>query len=104
MKFYRNQEIEELAADRLAQLAGILGRQLTPPIPIDLLAEKVLKLDFLWEEIDELPGETVLGALHPQKRLIIMNEKRRALFDAKPGLERSTKGHEMGHWSASMSA
>jgi hypothetical protein len=54
--------------------------QLTPPIPIDLLAEKVLKLDFLWEEIDELPGETVLGALHPQKRLIIMNEKRRALL------------------------
>jgi hypothetical protein len=98
VKFYRNQEIEELAADRLAQLAGVLGRQLTLPIPIDLLAEKVLKLDFLWEEIDELPGETVLGALHPQKRLIIMNEKRRALFDAKPGLERSTKGHEMGHW------
>jgi hypothetical protein len=98
VKFYRNQEIEELAAERLAQLARVLGRQLTPPIPIDLLAEKVLRLDFLWEEIDERPGETVLGALHPQKRLIIMNEKRRALFDAKPGLERSTKGHEMGHW------
>jgi len=98
VKFYRNQEIEELATERLAQLARVLGRQLTPPIPIDLLAEKVLRLDFLWEEIDERPGETVLGALHPQKRLIIMNEKRRALFDAKPGLERSTKGHEMGHW------
>ena len=98
MKFYRNQEIEDLATERLSQLARILARPLTPPIPIDLLAEQVLGLDFLWEDIDELPGEIVLGALHPQKRLIIMNDKHRTLFDTKPGLERSTKGHEMGHW------
>ena len=29
---------------------------------------------------------------------MIMNEKHRTLFDTKPGLERFTKGHEMGHW------
>jgi len=98
VRFYRNQEIEDLAAERLSQLARILAEPLTPPIPIDLLAEKVLELDFLWEDIDELPGETVLGALHPQKRLIVMNDKQRTLFNTKPGLERSTKGHEMGHW------
>jgi hypothetical protein len=98
VKFYRNQAIEDLAAERLSQLARILARPLAPPIPIDLLAEQVPGLDFLWEDIDELPGETVLGALHPQKRLIIMNDKHRTLFDTKPGLERSTKGHEMGHW------
>jgi hypothetical protein len=98
VKFYRNQEIEDLAAERLSRLAQLLARPLAPPIPIDLLAEQVLGLDFLWEDIDELPGETVLGALHPQKRLIIMNDKHRTLFDTKPGLERSTKGHEMGHW------
>jgi len=98
VKFYRNQEIEDLAAERLSQLAQSLGHPLAPPIPIDLLAEKILELDFLWEDIDELPGETVLGALHSRKRLIIINERHRTLFEAKPGLERSTKGHEMGHW------
>jgi hypothetical protein len=98
VKFYRNQEIEEIAAERLSQLARILACSLVPPIPIDLLAEHVLGLDFLWEGIDELPSEIVLGALHPQKRLIIMNDKHCTLFDTKPGLERSTKGHEMGHW------
>ena len=98
MKFYRNQEIEDVAAERLSQLARILARPLAPPIPIDLLAEQVLGLDFLWEDIDELPRETVLGALHPHKRLIIMNERHRTLFETKPGLERFTKGHEMGHW------
>jgi hypothetical protein len=98
VKFYRNQEIEDLAAERLSQLARILARPLAPPISIDLLAEQVLGLDFLWEDIDELPRETVLGALHPHKRLIIMNDKHRTLFDTKSGLERFTKGHEMGHW------
>ena len=98
MRPIRNQEIEDLASSRLAELQRELGDPLNPPIPIDLIAEKVLGLDFLWETIDELPGETIFGGLIPQKRLIILNEKRRGLFTEKPGLERSTKGHEMGHW------
>lgn len=98
MRPIRNQEIEDLASARLAELERELGRPLCPPIPIDLIAEKLLGLDFLWEAIDELPGETILGGLIPQKRLIILNETRRSLFTEKPGLERSTKGHEMGHW------
>jgi Zn-dependent peptidase ImmA (M78 family) len=98
MKFYRNEEIEQRAETRLLELVQDLGRPLIVPIPIDHLAENILKLDFLWEPIDELPGETILGALSPHERLIILNETRRNLFHAKPGLERFTKGHEMGHW------
>lgn len=98
MRPIRNLEIENLARSRLDQLERELGRPLTLPIRIDLVAEKVLGLDFLWDAIDELPGETILGGLIPQKRLIVLNEKRRSLFADKPGLERSTKGHEMGHW------
>lgn len=98
MRILRNQEIEEIAVSRLAELQQRLGRPLTPPIPIDLVAEQVLGLDFLWEAIDELPGEKVFGGLIAKKRLIILNENRKQLFLEKPGLERSTKGHEMGHW------
>ncbi len=98
MRILRNQEIEEIAASRLAELERRLGRPLSPPIPIDLIAEKVLGLDFLWEPIDELPGEKILGGLIAKKRLIVLNEIHRDLFTEKPGLERSTKGHEMGHW------
>jgi hypothetical protein len=32
------------------------------------------------------------------ERKIILNEKHLALFKEKPGLERSTIGHEAGHW------
>ena len=98
MRILRNQEIEEIAAQRLAEFQRKSGRPLSPPIPIDLVAEKVLGLDFLWESINELPGETILGGLVPKKRLIILNETHQHLFREKPGLERSTKGHEMGHW------
>jgi len=98
VRIRRNQEIEEIAQSRLAELQRLLGRPLSPPIPIDLIAEQVLGLDFLWEPINELPGEKIFGGLIAKKRLIILNENRRELFGEKPGLERSTKGHEMGHW------
>lgn len=98
MKILRNQEIEDIAAQRLAEFQRDSGRDLSPPSPIDLIAEKVLGLDFLWESIAELPGEMIFGGLVPKKRLIILNEKHQNVFAEKPGLERSTKGHEMGHW------
>jgi hypothetical protein len=98
VRILRNQEIEEIAASRLAELQRRLGRPLSPPIPIDLIAEQVLGLDFLWEPIDELPGEKILGGLVAKKRLIVLNESRKDFFAGKPGVERSTKGHEMGHW------
>jgi len=87
-----------LAEQRLEEFQRDSGRPLSPPIPIDLIAEKILGLDFLWESIDELPGETILGGLIPNKRLVVLNDRHRDLFTEKPGLERSTKGHEMGHW------
>lgn len=80
------------------ELQERLGRPLTPPIPLDLIAEHSLKLDFLWDDIEELPGETILGGFCPDSRQIILNDRHRDLFLQKPGLERSTKGHEMGHW------
>lgn len=98
MKFYRNEAIEERAEQRLRELEQALDTALPIPVPIDLLAEQVLGLSFLWEPITELPGEVILGAIIPEKKLVILNEGRLPLFTDKPGLERSTKGHEMGHW------
>lgn len=103
MKFYRNREIEARAEARLAQLEASFGRPLTPPISLDHIAEHFLGIDFLWEPINELPGETILGAICPKARQIILNEKHLPLFREKPGLERSTKGHEMGHWDLYLS-
>lgn len=98
MKVIRTQVVEETAEARLNELAVILGKPITPPVPIELLAERVFNLAILWEPIDELPGEVIFGGIRPKDRLIVLNERRRSLFERKPGLVRSTMGHELGHW------
>ena len=56
-RFYRNADIEALAEDRLLEMERAMGKPLTLPIPIDYLGEAVLGLDFLWDTVQELPGE-----------------------------------------------
>ena len=98
MTFWRNDAIEARAEERLQQLMQHLGRTLTLPIEIDILAESVLDLNILWDDIDELPGEVILGSIQPKTRRITMNDRRRSTFEGTPGLENFTKGHEIGHW------
>jgi hypothetical protein len=57
-----------------------------------------LGLVFDWDEIEEGPGEQFLGGLHVASRKIYLDAKHLPLFEANPGLERSTIGHDAGHW------
>jgi hypothetical protein len=98
VRFWRNEHIERRAEERLAQLATSLGRPITPPIPVDHFIEHVLKLDLLWDVVEERPGEVILGAIKPRARQIVINETHVELFGQRPGLERFTKLHEGGHW------
>src|SRR5581483_2166431 len=98
MKFYRNEQIEQRAEQRLVEFEQKLGRPLSFPVDIELFGDLVLGLSMLWEKIDELPGEVVLAGLRAPERLIVMNESRRPEMDQKPGRCRLTQGHEMGHW------
>lgn len=98
MRFWRNEHIEARAEERLAQLAKLLGGRISPPVPVDQFIEDVLELDLLWDEIEERPGETILGAINPKRRQIVMNDVHAELFRQKEGLERFTKLHEGGHW------
>ena len=67
-------------------------------MPIEKIVERALGLDFDWDEIEEGPGEQILGGLHVSSRKIYLNTRHVDLFEANPGLERSTIGHEAGHW------
>ena len=98
MKFYRNEQIEQIAEQRLHEFAQKLERPLSFPIDIELFGDLVLGLSMLWEEIEEIPGEEVLGGLRAPDRLIVMNERHQQEMEQKPGRRRLTQGHEMGHW------
>lgn len=91
-------EIDDITALRIRQYEQLTGTPVTFPVPIENIVEQVLGLDFDWVEIDERTGEQILAGLVPEERRILLNARHLDLFDAKPGLERSTIGHEAGHW------
>ena len=98
LKFLRNKTIEEVTADRIRQYESQTGVTVTLPVPLEQIVEQVLGLDFDWDVIEELPGEQILGGLDAVNKKILLNETHADLFEQKPGLLRSTIGHEAGHY------
>ena len=98
LKFLKNEVIEEITAQRIREYEAKAGATVALPVPIEEIVEQVLGLDFDWDVIKEQPGEQILGGLDVANRKILLNEAHSQLFDEKPGLLRSTIGHEAGHW------
>lgn len=91
-------EIDEITALRIRQYEHLAGAEVQFPVPIENIIEQVLRLDFDWLDIEEQQGEQILAGLIPEQRRIVLNSRHLELFESKPGLERSTIGHEAGHW------
>ncbi len=94
----RTSVIDEVTAMRIRQYEQLSGTEVRFPVPIENIIEQVLHLDFDWVDIEEREGEQILAGLVPEQRRIVLNSHHLDLFEAKPGLERSTIGHEAGHW------
>ncbi len=86
-----------MTAQRIRQYEGKAGVKVGFPVPAEEIIEQVLGLCFLWDQIEEQPGEMILGGLSRKSRTIVLNEKHLELFEQKPGLLRSTQVHEAGH-------
>src|SRR5713101_4297078 len=98
LKYLKNEAIEDVTASRIRQYEAKAGVTVKLPVPVEQIVEQVLGLHLDWDEIEEQPGEQILGGLVAAEQKIVLNEKHLALFKEKPGLERSTIGHEAGHW------
>lgn len=94
----RTRTIDGITGMRIRQYEQLTGQPVMFPVPIEKIVERVLGLDFDWMEIEEKSGEQILAGLIPEERRIVLNSRHLSLFQAKPGLERSTIGHEAGHW------
>jgi Zn-dependent peptidase ImmA (M78 family) len=69
------------------------------PIPIEEIIEFHYELSIDWEDIDHYsPDETVMAAIIPSERKIIMNESQKEFFEEKIGTMHFTFAHELGHW------
>jgi Zn-dependent peptidase ImmA (M78 family) len=87
-----------MAAGLLRRLEVLHGGPIELPVDVDAISEQILGLSYLYEPIPEPRGTTILAALHPEQRLIVLNERHVEIFGRNEGLERFTKAHEMGHW------
>ena len=95
---WRRQQVEDLALITLLDFRRQTGLPLTPPIDVDLVGEIVCGLQWDWDVLREPPGIVIWAALFPETRTVVLNETHKAKFAEKSGLERFTKGHEIGHW------
>ena len=98
LKYLRNEAIEGVTTQRIREYEAKAGVTVKLPVPIEQIVEQVLGLDFDWDVIAEQTGEQILGGLDVANRKILLNEAHSDLFEQKPGLLRSTIGHEAGHW------
>lgn len=97
-RFWRNDQIDDVASRRIRDYEAKTGVTVKLPVPVEEIVEQVLGLDFDWDVIEKHPGEQILGGLDAANRKILLNETHTELFEQKPGLLRSTIGHEAGHW------
>jgi hypothetical protein len=93
-----NKQVEDRAAKRLSEYETRFGSISSPPVPLELIIERLFDLNICWESIPDRPGAEILGALRPSERMIVLNELHVNTLQSKPGLERFTLAHELGHW------
>ena len=97
LKYLKNEVVEGVTARRIREYEAKAGVTVGFPVPAEQVIEQVLDLSFLWDRIEEPPGEMILGGLDRKARTIVLNETHLDLFQQKPGLLRSTQVHEAGH-------
>lgn len=97
-RFIRNSDIELRAEEVLTLYEKKHGTIAHPPVPIEKVVMQVFGLTVDWDEIEEEEGIIVFGGLNPKRKVIVLNSRQLDLFHSSPGLERSTIGHEAGHW------
>lgn len=91
MAFLARQQIEARAAELWRRRGLMVG------FDAEALIDD-LGLSLLWEGIDEVPGERILGALRPDAGIVVLNENRLSELEESEGLRRFTLGHEVAHW------
>lgn len=63
MKFVRNADIEILAEQRLAEYERRFGEIIKPPVPLEKVLAQIYGLTVLWDRVEELSNEVVLGVV-----------------------------------------
>lgn len=100
VKYLPKQHIEWNAQKLLAEYGGRFGEIVVPPIPVEEILERHLKLTLEFDNLEvRLRHPDILGALWVPERLVAIDESIEPTeHPNKEGRFRYTVGHEIGHW------
>lgn len=95
----RSDRMHEVAASNaIARHEQHSGVAVTFPVPVELMIEDTYGLTILWDEIPEPRGSTILGALAPSDKTIVLNVRHEDFFERFVGPLQFTLAHELAHW------
>src|SRR5512139_1720007 len=90
------EEIGFRADDLLNQWETFTGQTVRPPIPVEAIAEKYLKITLEYDDLNRVfGGSDVLGATWVEEKRMVINS---SLLDGPEGRINFTCAHEIGHW------
>ncbi|MCL4299160.1 MAG: ImmA/IrrE family metallo-endopeptidase [Anaerolineae bacterium] len=98
MPYLTEVELENRASLMIARYETEFEKITKPPVPVEYIADFVLKLSFDWDRIEDTDESPILAYINPVTQTITMNETRRQHFDNFFGTMEYTIAHEIGHW------
>jgi hypothetical protein len=96
--YLSNDEIEARANILLNRYNSEISPVLSPPIPVEKIADFLLGLSIDWNPIPDTEKNPILAWIDPKNRAIRLNLNRRTLFDQYIGTLPFTYAHEIGHY------
>jgi len=89
-------KIAQKATDLIDNFQALAKYEVKPPIPVEDIIERYLGLTLLYDDLYEVFGRDVLGAVYVESKAICINER---LFESSSeGRLVFTIAHEVGHW------
>jgi len=97
VRWVPEEEIAFLSSHLLATYEESVGKEISPPIPLDDIIERFLELTLEYDDLRSILNvPDVLGATWIQERRIVIDEN--LLDDRLRGRLFFTMAHEVGHW------
>ncbi len=94
VRFLSPEELDSASMELLRKFAKSSGKPISPPIPIDEIIEKHLRVRLEFTDLKEKLGEDVLGATWFDEGIIRVQQE----LEDQEGRLCFTMAHEAGHW------
>ncbi len=96
--FIPDAELEARASALLRRYERDIEPVITPPVPIEGIADFLLEIGIDWVPIPDVASGPVLAYIDADKKIIRLNESLKASFEQSVGLYTFTLAHEVAHY------